>query len=334
MISSHDKERRLAEIRREAEQHQPEAFSLPAAPAPESGYYGLPVLKGPQWKWEVPAYLFVGGTAGAAAFVAGAGSLFEARPRLIRDARNLAAVCGALSPPLLISDLGKPSRFLGMFRVFKLRSPMSVGSWTLMVFANSAIASAYLGTRRSHGPLSSILGSAAHVVSGLSGLAMTTYTGVLLGVTAIPAWSENAVLLPLHFSASALGSAVSLLQFLGHENDPALRRLGIFSAAAETAVGAAIELRSSPAMRPLKRGTSGWLTRAGGLLSGPLPLALRLMAGRNQDKRSVKLRRWAAASTVVGSLLTRYAWLKAGSAAARDPSLVLTRPADRQPKTV
>ena len=32
---------------------------------------------------------------------------------------------------LLISDLGRPERFLNMLRVFKVTSPMSVGSWIL-----------------------------------------------------------------------------------------------------------------------------------------------------------------------------------------------------------
>ena len=45
-------------------------MSDPSAPASTpTGYYGLPQLKGPVWTWEVPAYFFVGGTAGAAAVV-------------------------------------------------------------------------------------------------------------------------------------------------------------------------------------------------------------------------------------------------------------------------
>ena len=30
-------------------------------------YYGRPILKRPVWTWEVPAYMFLGGIAGAAA---------------------------------------------------------------------------------------------------------------------------------------------------------------------------------------------------------------------------------------------------------------------------
>ena len=50
----------------------------------------------------------------------------------------------------------------------------------------------------------------------------------------------------------------------------------IAAAAAETMIGAQIEIRSNRVLAPLKDGKSGLLTRAGGLLSGPVPLLLRL----------------------------------------------------------
>ena len=50
-----------------------------------SDYYGLPLLKPPVWTWEIPAYFFVGGAAGAAAVVGAvarvAGANSRARPR-------------------------------------------------------------------------------------------------------------------------------------------------------------------------------------------------------------------------------------------------------------
>ena len=50
--------------------------------------------------------------------------------RLARNASLIAAAAVA-SPPLLITDLGRPARFLNMLRVFKVTSPMSVGTWIL-----------------------------------------------------------------------------------------------------------------------------------------------------------------------------------------------------------
>lgn len=129
-----------------------------------------------------------------------------------------------------------------------------------------------------------------------------------MGATAIPVWADNSALLPFHFGISGLASAVTILQLVGHHDHPALHALAIASAAAETAVGVRIEIESKPSTRSLKRGASGWMTRAGGVLSGPLPLALRLLAGHGETRRSRNLRQIAAVSSIAGSLLTRFAW--------------------------
>ena len=75
----------------------------------------------------------------------------------------------------------------------------------------------------------------------------------------------------------------------------------------ETLIGAAIELRKDPALDALKGGHSGAITRVGGLLSGPVPLGLRLAAGKSR-----KARQLAAYATLIGSALTRVGWLAAG----------------------
>ncbi len=279
-----------------------------------SDYYGLPLLKAPVWTWEIPAYFFVGGAAGAAAVVGAVARVAGADPTLVRDARWLAALGGAVSPALLVSDLGRPDRFLNMLRVFKLRSPMSVGAWTLMAFSNAAGANAFANAlvKMTRGRLPiRVVADAAEVLSAATGLVLSTYTGVLIGATAIPVWSRNVSLLPIHFGASGLGTAVSILELMGHR-DGALNALGIGAAAVETAVGIALESNDDPTLEPLKHGWSGDVTRLGGVLSGPVPLALRVMG-----RRSMTARRIAAASTIVGSLLTRVGWLAAGRASAK-----------------
>jgi hypothetical protein len=120
-------------------------------------------------------------------------------------------------------------------------------------------------------------------------------------------------MLPLHFGASATGSAVSLLQLRGHD-DRALNAIGIAAASFETMTGARIELSDDLESEPLRRGATGTLTRVGGVLSGPVPLLLRMFGGRSK-----KIRRLAAASTIAGSVITRLAWVAAGRASARDP---------------
>jgi formate-dependent nitrite reductase membrane component NrfD len=313
-----DFEHRLEELRRgalvsgrvDAPGLRPAGSPLPVLPAPE--YYGLPLLKPPVWTWEVPAYFFVGGAAGAAAVIAAVANVSGGRADLVRDARWIAAAGGAASPPLLIADLGRPERFLNMLRVFKLQSPMSVGAWTLLAFSNAAAAAAFADVvqRSSHGRVPvKILADAAGALSAASGLVLSTYTGVLIGATAIPAWSRNVGVLPIHFGASGVGTAVSILELMGHR-DAALNRLAIGAAAIETLIGITLEGRGDPALASLKYGWSGTVTRTGGVLSGPVPLALRLLA-----RRSPAARRVAAVSTIAGSLLTRIGWLAAGRAA-------------------
>ena len=216
-----------------------------------------------------------------------------------------------------------------MLRVFKIQSPMSVGSWTLVVFSNAAAASAFAGSfrgRRNRGAGFRIIGRAAEAVAALAGLVLCTYTGVLLGATAVPVWNENAGTLPAHFAASGLSAAVSILELRGHESSGALNALGIAAALAEVLMGAGLESRDKRSLRPLKEGPTGTLMRAAGLLSGPLPLALRLLAGSGKP-RSKNLRRLAAGSAIAGSLLTRIAWIEAGKASQKDSAAVLELPA-------
>jgi hypothetical protein len=322
-----EKEKRLFEIRREAEQHgnvkargiRPAGAPFPQA-SPDTGYYGIPLLKQPPWTWEIPLYFFVGGAAGAAAVVGAIANYTGADRKLVRDARWIAAAGTVLSPPLLIADLGRPARFLNMLRVFKPQSPMSVGVWTLMGFSGGASAAAFAGFMRDRfGPSLPIrvLENAGTAASLLFGLPFSNYTGVLIGATAIPVWNENVKDLPMHFGASGLSASVGLLELMGHHKSRALQTLGIGAALFECWEGWRIETCRSTGTDPLRRGISGSLTRAGGALSGPVPLALRLMSLASRD-RSSTLRKWAAASAITGSLLTRIAWIYAGHVSARD----------------
>lgn len=255
-------------------------------------YYDLPLLKPPVWTWEIPTYFFLGGAAGAAAVIAAAAQLSGEDEKLVRDARWIAAIGANLSTPLLIADLGRPERFLNMLRVFNPQSPMSVGAWTVAVFGGASTASVIAPGK----PLRDFFAA----ISAMSGLAMSTYTGVLLGVTAIPVWKENATLLPVHFGASGLGAACSLLELRGHRQR-ALNSLALGAALFETAA-------------PIEEGV---LMKAAGALSGPLPFVLRLIGRRKA----------AAAATLAGSLLTRFAWVQAGKVSARRSASTTSGPA-------
>jgi hypothetical protein len=323
-----ERERRLHEIRREAElkgQLKVAGIRPPGAPFPkasaETGYYGIPLLKEPQWTREVPLYFFVGGAAGASAVIGAIAGYTGADPKLVRDARWIATAGSIISPALLVADLGRPERFLAMLRVFKPRSPMSVGVWTLLGFSTAAAAAAFAGFLSDrYGPSLPlrVLENAGQAASLAFGLPFSNYTGVLIGATAIPVWNENVRDLPIHFAASGLGAAVGMLELMGHSKNRALQALGLGAALFECWEGWRIESRRLPDLDPLKHGASGWAVRAGGVLSGPVPSLLRVLSLFGSRRNSRKLRQWAAMSAIAGSLITRYAWVQAGHASARD----------------
>jgi hypothetical protein len=308
-------EKRLEQLREQATLGRVDASGIrpQGSPFPETpSYYGLPILKPPVWTWEVPLYFFAGGAAGASSVIALTAQLTGASESLVRDARWIAAIGAAVSGPLLILDLGRPERFLNMLRVFKPQSAMSVGAWTLTVFgatSSGAVIAEMLGMNR--------IGDASAFVAALSGLVMATYTGVLLGATAIPVWSTHAKTLPIHFGASALASATALLTLRGHD-EQALNVLGLAAAAFETLTGIEIESDRTIDSEPLRRGVTGTTIRIGGFFSGPLPLVLRLLGIRSR-----RARRAAAASSLLGSLITRVAWIEAGKTSAADPRPLL-----------
>ncbi len=295
---------------------------LPAAlPGGErvAGYYGLPVLKPPVWTWEVPLYFFVGGMAGTAGIIAFAALVTQESILLARAAFWLAAAGALVSPLLLTLDLGRPQRFLAMLRVFKRRSPMSVGVWTLVAFSGCAIPGALLMTgfhRVIEAGIPEALARAALVIlaagAALAGAVLATYVGVLLAATAVPAWFKHRALLPLHFGLAGLGSAAAALELAGFRSS-VLHVVGLAVAALETGVGAWVELvRHGAADRALRRGRAGLLLRSAGILAGPGALLLRLGG-------------WvpaAATSFLLGALVSRYGWLAAGRASARDPEAV------------
>ena len=331
-------EARLRQLQREGETRgrvegrgiRPAGAPFPQA-TPETGYYGIHLLKEPQWTPEIPLYFFVGGVAGSAAVIGATADWLGKDPELAQSARWLAFGGSLVSTALLISDLGRPSRFLNMLRVFKVQSPMSMGAWTLAAFGGSAAASLFAkAAERRFGKAYPIrvIGNAGQLLAALFGLPLHNYTGVLIGATAIPVWNENITTLPIHFGMSGVQAGASLLELMGNSDSRALNLLGLGSALFESLEGFHLERREEASLKPLKRGASGWTTRAGGVLSGPLPLALRLLAAASGRSRSRTLRRWAAMSGVAGSLLTRFGWVYAGRASARDWRLPLEIPAD------
>lgn len=333
MTTDRNFEDRLDTLRREARQGEPVAgrgVNVAGGPIPKySGYYGQAVVKPPVWTWEIPLYFFVGGAAGMAPLFACAG-WFTGQIELMRAAIWIAFAGAIISPVLLVLDLGRPHLFLNMLRVFKHRSPMSVGAWILVFFGGFAGAAFVLFELAYNGAFAPSVTWLVHIAAGLLnlgsvlfGLGLATYTGVLLGATTIPAWSLHRVLLPIHFATAALGSAAAVLELLGFQIRP-LWFIGLFASIVETILWIWLELdKHGDADRALHHGSAGRRIRAGEILTGPLALILRLTS----------FVPWAALSFLVGALLSRFGWIAAGRASGRDPKAIfaMQKGAERKP---
>ena len=183
-------------------------------PASVSGYYGQPIVKPPVWTWQIGLYLFVGGTAGMSGVIALASLLTgqSARSRARRSRRGVRGRADLAGP----ADLG--SRPAGAFPQHAPRLQVALRDVDGRVDALRVQRLRGIGVRagRSLGlpdaigiPPAALRGIALALVAGtaLSGAVLATYTGVLLGATAVPVWSAHHKLLPFHFGIVGLASA-------------------------------------------------------------------------------------------------------------------------------
>ncbi|WP_406690916.1 NrfD/PsrC family molybdoenzyme membrane anchor subunit [Saccharopolyspora sp. ID03-671] len=274
-------------------------------------YYGRPVLKEPVWKVpDVPAYLYLGGMAGASSTMALLAGL-TGRERLARAGRLAAAVGATTSVAALMHDLHRPMRFLNMLRVFKPTSPLSVGSWILAPFSGLAGAAAA-------GDVTGLLpgpSRAAGVVAGAIAPAMTTYTAVLLADTAVPGWHEGYRELPFVFAGSALTSAGAVGMVGAPAEAGPARRMAVAGAVLELAASRRMESRMGLAAEAYRTGRAGGVLRAARAATAAgaaLALSRRRPAGLA-----------AGALLTLGAIATRYGVFEAGRVTARDPRFVV-----------
>jgi len=199
--------------------------------APSSTWF----TTGPHWGWYIALYFFFGGLAGGSYFLAALIDLFgrrEDRP-LAHLGYYVAFPCVAVSGLLLTVDLGKPLRFWHMLiesntyrPMFKYWSPMSIGSWVLLTFGLFTLAS-FLGAlaeedripwpalRKLRAPAAP--GLVVELLGGISGFYVASYTGVLLGVTNRPIWSDTP-LLGMLFVVSAASTSATLMILVAHRS--------------------------------------------------------------------------------------------------------------------
>jgi Polysulphide reductase, NrfD len=282
-------------------------------------YYRRPVLKEPVWQPEIPWYFFTGGLGGASSVLSLVARV-AGNERLAKRSLYVGAASDAISPLLLIADLGRPERFLNMLRVFKVTSPMSVGSW-LLGFSSAASSSAaflnFIGRLRRTSDV-------ARTASAVSGAPLAVYTGTLIADTAIPVWHEARHELPFLFGASAAASAGAAAAIAVPPGDAApARRLAVGGALLENAVMLAMVKRLGLVGEPYKQGDAGRYNRIAKACT--LGGAAVLGVGRRTRFASVA----GGALLLAGEVALRWSVFKAGFQSARDPKYTVVPQRER-----
>ncbi|WP_325100158.1 NrfD/PsrC family molybdoenzyme membrane anchor subunit [Streptomyces sp. GMY02] len=287
-----------------------------------SSYYGKPILNKPTWKaLDIAGYLYLGGLAGASSLLA-AGGHATGRPGLARAAKLGAAGAITLSLGALVHDLGRPTRFVNMLRVFKPTSPMSMGSWLLAGYAPLTMAAAaadVVGRYR-------LAGAGATAGAAVLGPAVATYTAVLLADTAVPSWHEGYRELPFVFAGSAAGAAAGLALACAPvaQTGPA-RRMAVLGAVLETVAFRRMKRGMGLSAEPFGQGRAHQLLRAAESLTvggAALAVGAALRPGRG-------LAVAAGAALLTGSAALRFGVFHAGVASAEDPKYTVVPQRER-----
>lgn len=309
----------------------------------QATYFDHPILQKAHWRWEIITYFFVGGIMGGSSLLASLADTFrkEEDAQLVRSGRYTALAGAVISTGLLIADLGVPSRFLNMLRVLKLKSPMSVGAWSLVVFANSAAIAASDQLHRDGVLPFNLSGLVPRPLRNLalagSAAMMESYTGVLVSATAIPVWYTGRRHIPAIFAASAFNTACAwnmlVLALYGGRASTIrrLKRIETIAALCEAVMLLDYERRSGEAGNPLFTGEVGKKLKTYTLGLGiALPVIANVPAffgkRKTRDRTPVIETVVVAALTLFGGFVLREAVILAGRASAEDPRAYLRHP--------
>jgi len=190
-----------------------------------------PETLSPNWAWYlVPMYFFIGGVSAGAYFIGSLVEIFgqEKHRDLSRVAYYIAFPLILITPILLVADLGRPERFWHLFfyvnggiPYINLQSPLSVGSWALLVFGVMAFLSFFdnlvVAGRIRFAPFAALYNRIPRkvyaLVGSLTGFFVASYTGVLVNTTARPLWAAASPLFGALFvvSAGSTGAAAIAL---------------------------------------------------------------------------------------------------------------------------
>jgi formate-dependent nitrite reductase membrane component NrfD len=304
----------------------------------QTSYYDLPVLQKPHWEWEIEWYFFIGGVASGSAILSALSDVIgdPDDAQVVRIGRYAATLGAAVSGVLLIKDLGRPERFLNMMRIVKLKSPMSVGVYALTAFSTL---SGFALTRQAKAdgllpfdPTGWIPSVLFDIAWAGSAALLGSYTGVLIGATAIPVWFIGSRHLPAIFVCSATSTAcaftLAILALLPATKSATMRkieRLEIFAATAELLLLRDYKRRAGELGDPFFSGRIGrklqTITELLGIVA-PVAINLPSALGRNDHALGKTGRAVAfagAALTLAGGFVLRESILRAGKISAENP---------------
>lgn len=306
----------------------------------EPSYYDYPVLKQPVWRWEIVWYFFFGGLAAGCYVIASIAALFgSSEDRAVVRAGYYASLLALLPcPPLLIKDLGRPERFHHMLRIFKVKSPMSMGVYGLLALsifsgvtaliqgARDGLLGAWWGARwLAKLPLKLLVVPGMFFAAFLGG-----YTGVLLAATSVPLWSRSKLLGGVFISSAISTSAalISLILRLVGAPSRTLRKLERleWSAILLEITGLLAFLRGSGrAAHPLvgsgpdEKGKTFWSLVFGSGLALPWLLQTSQLLGKRGEKRKHTGRGLLISLLVlIGGYFLRKTMIDAGHTSSKD----------------
>lgn len=184
------------------------------------------------WGWEIPVYLFLGGLVAGMMMISGY-FLFRGRQKEMATScltlPLLSVVLLSLGMFALFLDLAHRWYFWRMYMTFQPASPMSWGSWILLLVYPALIANALIrppawltGRLPVLIALSERIGSRSAnvkfigIANMLLGAMLGVYTGILLSAFgARPLW--NSSILGLLFLTSGLSSAAAFVHLVARE---------------------------------------------------------------------------------------------------------------------
>ncbi|AFM42165.1 formate-dependent nitrite reductase, membrane component [Desulfosporosinus acidiphilus SJ4] len=171
------------------------------------------------WGLLIVIYLFTAGVSAGAMITSNLALLFGGKDfeRVGRWGAFISPFPISLGLAVLLLDLGSPFNFYRLFMTLQVRSPMSYGSWAILLFTLLSVVYLYLWLPQKFQMVEDTKSleqwkkRLAKVIPFLS-IGVASYTGLLLNAAARPLW--GAPLLPVLFLVSALSTGVAAVIFI------------------------------------------------------------------------------------------------------------------------